>query len=155
MASAIISNLMLGIRDCWTERTSLVPAVPDKYIVEFSFLSKYFTSDCLRTCYDGIGTLRVFGYDRQETYECHHIIITGDDTINGPTGEALHLYYFGSEGFYSGVNYGLVITDKGDNVLYWREVGQSPRTEWLINCLAEDLKDAEGDFVFKGEPTNF
>lgn len=155
MASAIISNLMLGIRDCWKERTSLVPTVPDKYIVEFSFLDKYFTSDCLRTRYDDTGTLQVAAYDREEAHECLHIIITGDDTVDGPTGESLNFYYLDGQGFYAGNNYGLVITDKDDNVLYWREVGQNPRTEWLINCLAEDLEDTEGNFVFKGEPVTF
>lgn len=155
MASAVMSNLMLGIRECWRERMSLVPTVSKDYIVELNFLGKYFTSDCLWVCYDGTGKLHVSAYDREKTCECHRIIITGDDTVNGPTGESLYFYYLDGKGFYAGSNYGLVIANTDDSILYWREVGQDPHTEWLINCLAGDSENTEGNPVFTGEPVTF
>lgn len=90
---------MLGIRECWRERTSLIPTVSKDYIVELNFLGKYFTSDCLRACYGGTGKLHVSAYGREKTCECHRIIITGDDTVDGPTGESLYFYYLDGKGF--------------------------------------------------------
>jgi len=66
-----------------------------------------------------------------------------------------YFYYLDGKGFYAGSNYGLIIANTDDSILYWREVGQDPHTEWLINCLAGDSENTEVNPVFTGEPVTF
>lgn len=141
--------------ESWRKYRNQPAEAPGRLVVEASFLQRFFTSDCIRTHYDDIGQIHVYLSTNQHAgaYDCHRFIITGDDTVNGPTGETLYFYYFGSHSFRMGDNYGLIIQDQDENILYWREANQDPRTEWLINCLAYDLEDENGDFIFDGEPT--
>jgi len=152
MTSAVISDLTRKLQKNWKKYRSEPAKVPNELCIEVAFMHRFFTSDCIKLCYDGTGQINVSAYCHEESYECHRFIVTGDDTIDGPTGTTLYFYYFGGNGFCTGINYGLIIQDSDENVLYWREVGQNPRTEWLINCLADDLKDEQGKFVFPGEP---
>lgn len=147
-----MSDLVLSIQSDFKTFSSEISRNPEKTIVETCFISNFFTGDCVRIQYDGTGKITVNTYGRTESYDCERFILTGDDTVDGPTKEILYFYYFGGTGFYSGTNYGLIIQDRDDSVLYWRERGQAPRTEWLINCLAETFEDENGEFVFVGEP---
>lgn len=47
-----------------------------------------------------------------------------------------------------------MITDEDGNILYWRNVDQTPETEWIINEMANDITDDAGNIVFDGEPCN-
>lgn len=152
MSPAAVSDLIKSIQNNWKKHRSHPTKTPDKLVVEICFMRQFFTSDCVDIKDGDIGQISVSAYGHEESYDCHRFILTGDDTISGPTGETLYLYYLNGSGLYKGTNYGLVIQDHDDNVLYWREVNQKPRTEWLVNCLAEDLEDGNGNFVFVGEP---
>lgn len=152
MSPTVVVDLVKNIQSAWKRYRSRPSKTLDKAVIEVCFIRHFFTSDCVRIRDDNIGKISVFAYEREETYECHRFVVTGDDAIDGPTGESLYFYYFGGSGPYKGTNYGLIIQDRDDNVLYWREVGQNPRTEWLINCLANDMEDEDEHFVFTGEP---
>lgn len=53
-------------------------------------------------------------------------------------------------------SYELQIIDTDDNIVYWREPGQDPHTEWAINCMADDPEyvNAAGVMAFTGDHTN-
>lgn len=152
MSPTIAAEFIKSIRNTRKKYSSRPSKAPDKVVIEACFMRQFFTSDCIRIRDDGIGTINVSSYTREEAYECHRFVLTGDDSIDGPTGESLYFCYFNGSGSNRGTNYGLIIQDHDDNVLYWREAGQNPRTEWLINCLAENMEDENGQFVFRGEP---
>ena len=63
---------------------------------------------------------------------------------------SLCLYYFDTDGQQTG----LIIVDKNNNMAYWRNANQDPRTEWQICSLAQDITDDDSNFVFDGEPYN-
>lgn len=63
---------------------------------------------------------------------------------------SLCLYYFDTDGQRTG----LIIVDKNNNMVYWRNADQDPRTKWQICSLAQDITDDDGNFIFDGEPYN-
>ena len=152
MAPSVVSALTKNIRNGWKKHRHHPSKAPDKTIIETSFLRRFIKTDCIRMDDGDIGQINVSAYGKEGSYECHCITITGEDTTDGPTGETLRFHYFGGSGPYRGTNYGLIILDRDENVLYWREAGQNPRTEWIINCLASDLEDGNGNFIFDGDP---
>lgn len=152
MSPTVVSDLIKGLQNSWKKYRSRPTKTPDKFVIEVCFMRQFFTGDCIRIKDGNAGELNVSTYGHEKTYECHRFVLTSDDAVDGPTGEVLYFHYFDGRGNYKGANYGLVIQDHDNNVLYWREAGQNPRTEWLINCLAEDLEDGDGNFVFTGEP---
>lgn len=42
----------------------------------------------------------------------------------------------------------------GDNLHYYRTPGQNEKTEWIINGMANDITDENGEIVFEGDPYN-
>lgn len=152
MSPTTVSDLIKGIQNSWKKYRQRPTKAPDKFLIEACFMRQFLASDCARIRDDGTGGISVSTYGREKTYECHRFVLTGDDSVDGPTGKTLYFHYFDGKGLYRGDNYGLIIQDCDNNVLYWREAGQKPRTEWVINCLAEDLEDGNGNFVFTGEP---
>lgn len=52
--------------------------------------------------------------------------------------------------------YELIIIDTYFNLIYQREPGQDPYTEWTINCMADDPEyvNADGEIAFTGDHTN-
>lgn len=48
----------------------------------------------------------------------------------------------------------LMITDPDDNMLYLRNAGQNPKTEWVLNELAGDATDENGRIIFPSDPYN-
>ncbi len=52
--------------------------------------------------------------------------------------------------------YQVQIIDPEGNIVYWREPGQNPHTEWAINCMADDPEyvNAAGELAFTGDHTN-
>ena len=62
--------------------------------------------------------------------------------------------YFEGENGYLGPNHGLIIIDQDRNKLYWREPGEDEKTSWRLNELARDITDADGHYIFDGDPCN-
>lgn len=155
MTASAVSALISDIRKNHKKYRRHPSQTPDKMIVEVSFINKFVSKSRLSITDEGIGDISISAYGRHVVCDCHGFSITNLDCLGARIGKPLRFYYTNGIGFYKGDNYGLVIQDQDDNILYWREAGQDPRTEWLINCLAGDLEDENGQFVFTGKPVTF
>lgn len=124
----------------------------EEFFVERHFLDYQLESDFAGAAISdrGIGNFNPGG----TTYACATFTIY---TYSHGTDSPSHRFvfsYFGGRGGYLGLEHGLAITDEEDNLLYWREPGEDEKTQWRINCMASDLTDADGNFVFDGDPCN-
>ncbi len=121
----------------------LISNDPAQFIVEAAYLS-YWNTEHYNTPNDG--KIKI-GIDSGDEDMSAIITITCN---NSDDIEPISLIYT----FCSEVNdYSLQIID-GDNVVYQREAGQDPLTEWIINCIANDplITDEHGNLLFAEEP---
>lgn len=113
------------------------------FIAETTYLNFWNTEHCSAPNEEGISLEPDIEYENGQaaiTITCDH----RDDI------EPLQLIYT----LYPQINdYSLIITD-GDSVVYQREAGQDPLTEWIINGMANDplITDESGNLLFIGDP---
>lgn len=125
-----------------------------EFYIERIFLEHYFTKPYLQV---GERYESEF-YDETsgERLPCRTIEVSSSDTIDGVSAEVLRLnYYSEQQNIAKPGRLALNITDQDDYVLYWRsEEHKDLKTEWYINCYAQDLTDENGNLIFNGEPVN-
>ena len=120
------------------------------FFVERHFLNSQLESDTVRLSVTDAG----LGNFNANSTCCH--VITIQSFRHGAT-EPSHIYtfsYFNHGDGDFGPGHGLVITDDKQNMPYWRDIGQNPKTEWLLNELASNITDADGRYIFDGDPYN-
>ncbi len=120
-----------------------------RYFVEACFLKRYF---------DKIPILRVSNVDPCEMSHDFNspdqgimIRVSAENDVDGPLGVSLQIIYSLEKDQWGNISYDLTVGD-GSNIIYTREAGQDPLTEWRINELANDLCDHNGEIIFAGEP---
>lgn len=139
-----------------------LPALQNRYYVETFFLEQYFTKNNVRfhidveTCDlsqlqfgEGIPIPEQGLFSENIPIPEQGLSVTISTKSAQPV--SLQLIYF-TDDLPFWMRHGLIILDGDDNILYLRAINHDPLTEWYINELANDLQDAEENFIFPGEP---
>ncbi len=126
-----------------------------EFYIERLFLENYFTKAYLRVGEALEGTFH--DNNANEDFDCQTIEIASTDSIDGPPTETLQFIYYLEDDRYTGAGrLALAIVDTDASMLYWRsQFHDDLKTEWYINCYAQDLTDENGTFIFDGEPVCF